>query len=371
MNQSNLTAVFLAATLLLAGCDRATPSGAADTAPAFTTDGNRIDVGPQSPLRGELRVSPVVMDTTPSHVAWPTTVEIDPARSIALVAPGSGRIVQVKVALGEKVRKNQVLLAMASGDVAQARSDQAKALDAETLAKRALDRAQQVNEAGGASTKDLEAARSAFAQAAAERARADTQVAALIGNSRESSDGPVLQMRAPIDGVVTSLSVASGALINDTSAVLMTVTDLDRVWVTANVPEAESASVSRGSVAALTFTSLPGLTLQGRVDAIDPVLDSTTRRVKVHLVVDNHEERLLPNMFGLAAFALPGNSRLIVPQTALVMDNDRLSVYVERAPWRFERRDVETGRDEGPDVEVVHGLQAGDRVVTRGGVLLQ
>ena len=121
MNQSNLAAVFLTATLLLAGCDRATPSGAADAAPAFSIDGIHIDVGPQSPLRGELRVSPVVVDTTPSHVAWPTTVEIDPTRSIALVAPGSGRIVQVRVALGEKVRKNQVLFAMASGDVAQAR----------------------------------------------------------------------------------------------------------------------------------------------------------------------------------------------------------------------------------------------------------
>lgn len=371
MNHPALIAAALAAALLLAGCDRATPDVASDAAPAFTVHGNRIEVGPRSPLRSELRIAPVAVDTAPMHVSWPATAEIDPARSVTVLAPGAGRIARVDVVLGEKVREGQVLLTMTSGDVAQARSDQARARDAEALAKQALTRAQRVTEAGGAATKDLEVARSAYAQASAERTRADTQVAALTGTSRTPSNASVLDIRAPMDGVVTSLGVAAGSRINDTSTVLMAVTDLDRMWVTANVPEADSASVSGGSNAMLTFTALPGVTLQGKVDVIDPVLDSTTRRIKVHFRVDNAGHRLLPNMFGTAAFAVPGGPRLFVPQTALVMDNDRRSVFIERAPWQFERRDIDTGRDEGATVEVVHGLQAGDRVVVRGGVLLQ
>lgn len=366
-----LVAVAWVATLALGGCDRAAPTAPPDAAPAFTTHGALIEVGPHSPLRSELRVAPVTVDDAPLHVSWPATVEIDPTRSVTVLAPGTGRVTRVDVVLGQTVRKGQALLTMTSGDVAQARADQARAHDAEALARQALDRARRVNEAGGVATKDLESARSAYAQAVAERTRADTRAAALTGGSRTTSKETALDIRAPMNGVVTSLGIAPGALVNDTGTALMTVTDLDRVWVTANVPEADGACVTGGSVATLGFTAMPGVALRGTVDVIDPVLDNITRRVKVHLRVDNAGHRLLPNMFGTATFALAGGARLLVPQTALVMDNDRRSVFVERTPWHFERRDVDTGRDEGDDMEITRGLRAGDRVVVRGGVLLQ
>jgi len=354
---------------VLAGCSHH-PS-AATPAPAFTAEHGVLTVGATSPLRRALTIAPVRMDAAAAHVTWPTTVETDPVHTVAIVSPGTGRIAQIRVGLGDRVEKGQVLLTLASVDIADARADERKAVDALSLAREALDRAQKVSDAGGASTRDLEAARSASAQAIAEEARARARLAALAGGADAvAKDGSVV-VTAPLAGVVTTLGVAPGALVSDATTALMTISDTGHAWVTAYVPEDEASWVHRGSTAALTFIGLPGVMLQGRVDAIDPALDGDTRRLKAHFVVAGQEDRLRPNMFGQAIFDAPATPHVLVPQSALVMDNDRLSVFLERAPWCFERRTVEAGREVGADVEIVQGLKAGDAVVTRGGVLLQ
>jgi cobalt-zinc-cadmium efflux system membrane fusion protein len=371
MNRFSITAGLLSATLLLAGCDRSEPQATENGAPAFTVNGNHIDVGPQSPLRRELRVGQVVTHSAAASVVLPAAVEIDPSHSVAIVAPAVGRVIRVDVALGQHVRKNETLLVMASGDIAQARSDQDKAHDAEEVARRAMTRAQSVHDAGGAATKDLEAAKSALVQAAAERTRADSHMEVLAGAAPSAINGMTVQIRAPMSGVVTALTAAPGALINDTTSALVTVTNLDRVWVTAGVPELERTWITPGSLSDVTFPALPGVVLHGKVESIDPMLDSDTRRIKAHVIVANGDGRLLPNMFGLAVFPAPHAGQLEVPQSALVMNNDRISVFVQRAPWSFQRRDVAIGREVGQDVEIESGLSAGEVVVTRGGVLLQ
>lgn len=353
----------------LAGCSH--PSTAAAPPPAFTVEHGMLKVGEGSPLRRALSIAPVRTGTAAAHVSWPTTVEADPAHTVAVVSPGTGRIAQVRVALGDHVERGQVLLTVESGDIADARADERKAVDALALARQARDRAQKVSDAGGASTRDLEAARSAWAQATAEAARARARLAALAGGTDAVSKDGAIAIRAPLSGVVTTVGVAPGARINDATTTLVTISDIGHAWVTAYVPEDQAAWVQRGSTATLTFIALPGVAWQGRVDAIDPALDGDTRRLKAHFVVAGQDDRLRPNMFGQATFDAPGTARVRVPQSALVMDNDRLSVFVERAPWCFERRTVQAGREVGDDVDIVQGLKAGDSVVTRGGVLLQ
>ncbi|WP_036141722.1 efflux RND transporter periplasmic adaptor subunit [Luteibacter sp. 9135] len=353
----------------LAGCSH--PPSAAPPVPAFTVEHGVVKVGAGSPLRRALTIAPVRVDTAASHVTWPTTVEADPVRTVAIVSPGTGRIARIWVGLGDRVEKGQVLLTLTSVDIADARADERKAVDTLGLAREALDRAQKVSDAGGASTRDLEAARSASAQAIAEEARARARLAALAGGADAVAKDGSVAVRAPLAGVVTALGVAPGALVADATTALLTISDTGHAWVTAYVPEDQAGWVHRGSTAALTFIGLPGVVLQGRVEAIDPALDGDTRRLKAHFVVAGQEDHLRPNMFGQATFDAPDSPHVLVPQSALVMDNDRLSVFLERAPWCFERRTVEAGREVGADVEIVQGLKAGDAVVTRGGVLLQ
>jgi len=223
---------------------------------------------------------------------------------------------------------------------------------------------------GANATKDIEAAESTQRQAIAEDQRARDRLATLTGNSHVDVHARGLVVIAPAAGIVTALTVGVGAYLNDATAPLMTVSGLDRVWVTAQVPEQLLAGISPGSTVDVALAAYPGQTLHGKVARVSPVLEADTRRAKVRIAFDNADGRLKPNMFATATFAIPQAATVTVPSSALLMNNDSTTVLVEVAPWTFTRRVVELGSEDGETVRIVGGLKRGERVVTRGGVLL-
>ena len=356
-------ALILAA---LAGCHR--PVSSAATAPMFTVDHGLITVPAGSPLRTHMAVEPVRGGEQAAIIELPGQVEADPARVANVPAPLTGRVVALKVGLGQHVRQGQVLAVLASGDTAGAYSDAEKAADAAETAGKALERAKGVQAAGGAAQKDLEAAQSAFNQAQAELARARARLAALNGAARRDSHDLVLT--APQTGVVTTLAVAPGQQVTDPTAVLMTVANVDKVYVTANVPESQIGSFPAGAEATVVLAGDPGHPLRGRISETDPMVQPDTRRQKVRIVMGNPGGRLLPNMYASVRVNGRVAGGVFVPQSALLMNNDSVTVLVEVRPWVFERRAVRIGDETETAARVLSGLAPGDRVVVRGGVLL-
>lgn len=336
------------------------------TPPMFTEDHGQVVVPTASPLRSRLVLQPAGGGPGVVELSFPAAVEADPARIANVVAPLTGRVTALKVRLGQAVRKGQVLAILASGDFEQAKADQSKAHDALDLATKTLARVRGVQQVGGASAKDIEAAQSSLNQAQAEAVRADGRFAALNGAGATHA----LELRAPQDGTVTTLAVASGAQIDDPTAVLMTVTNLDQVFVTANVSEDDIGKVAVGAVATISLTAEPSRTLQGRVVEADVNLQPDTRRQRVRVALANSGRRLLPNMYATLRVAAPARGGVVVPQSALLMNNDSVSVLVEVRPWVFERRAVRLGDETETTAQVVSGLSAGERVVVRGGILL-
>jgi len=358
---------FLSITLFavaLASCSRTAPSN--EPAPAVIAEHGVLRIPEHSPLRARLKVQAVELRELPHALSAPALVEADPAHTVNVLAPLTGRVAELKVGLGDRVKRGQVLAVIASGDYAQAFADSRKAADALALSRQALERAEGVSQAGGAAQKDLEAARSAFHQARDEDERARTRLAALGGHG----DAQRMAVLSPVDGSITALATAAGAFANDANASLMTVTDLGHVWVTANIAENESASIHPGLPADVTLPALPGQHFRGTVQSVSDVLDADSRRVKARIVVPTADGALKPNMFATAQFEVPQPKALLMPQSALLMNNDSVTVFVEVAPWTFQRRSVELGLDEGSDARIVKGLAAGERVVVAGGVLI-
>jgi cobalt-zinc-cadmium efflux system membrane fusion protein len=281
----------------------------------------------------------------------------------------TGKLVELKVGLGDHVTRGQLLAVIDSGDLAQAYADADKAHDALALAKKSLDRAHGVQQAGGNAVKDLEVAQSGYNQALAEFNRAQTRLAAVGGASGPHATR-AMNVTAPISGYVTALSVSPGMYVNDANAVLMTIANLDAVWITANVPESEVGLVAKGQVVDATLSAYPDQTFRGRVSFVSPVLQPDTRRDMVRVAVANPDGRLKPNMFAKASFNISQPAQVFVPESTLLMNNDNTTVFVEVSPWTFERRTVELSYDETTGARVVKGLKAGDRVIVKGGVLL-
>ncbi|MDM0006709.1 efflux RND transporter periplasmic adaptor subunit [Variovorax sp. J22G73] len=352
---------------------------AAAPAPMLVRQGNRLSVPAGSPLRDRLLVATVGQQTSPHEVSLPATVEANPANTVNILPPLTGKLLELKVRLGDTVKRGQVLATMSSPDLAQAVSDAQKARDALDLAQRALVRARGVNEAGSNAAKDVEAAQSSVAQQGAELRRSEARLRSLgadgtVGNGSNGGSnapsGQVLKIVAPMAGTVTALNAAAGANLNDANAALMTVSNLDAVWVTVNVPESVVGSVAPGQNAVVTLAAYPGRSFSGKVGFVSAVLDADTRRARARIVFANPEGLFKPNMYATAVLGVPQAAQAQVPASALLMNNDSVSVFVEAEPWTFVRRMVELGREDGDSVRIRSGLAAGERVVVRGGVLL-
>jgi cobalt-zinc-cadmium efflux system membrane fusion protein len=192
----------------------------------------------------------------------------------------------------------------------------------------------------------------------------------VIEDRAEVSNNHTLTMIAPIDGTVTTLATAPGSYINDTTQSLMTIANLDTVYITANVPEKDLAFVAKGEGSQVALQAFPGRLFKAKVDTVSKVLDADTRRSKVRMILDNTDGAFKPNMFAtVEVFAAP-EIELVVPTSALLINNDTITVFVEVAPWAFERHIVRTEAESGGSVVITSGLKETDRIITRGGVLL-
>lgn len=178
----------------------------------------------------------------------------------------------------------------------------------------------------------------------------------------------LVTVTAPRGGVVVRRSVSAGTAV-DPSTELITIADLSRVWVLAEVPEASIRDVRPGSAALLEFAGASVVSRSARVEFIYPTLSEDTRTLRVRFSVPNPGGGLRPGLFGSATFDVPGGETLTVPRDAVVDTGVQQHVFVE-ANGMFEPRIVTTGGRMGERVEILSGLTEGERVVTAGVFLL-
>jgi membrane fusion protein, heavy metal efflux system len=339
--------------------------------------GDKILVPEGSSLRARLSVMAVSLQPVSPKLLLPAVVESDPARTAAVLTPLGGRLIALKVALGDRVVRGQALAVIDSADLAQAFDDNAKAADAYHLTEKNLGRQDAQNKLGVASDRDLDQAKSDYAQAAAEYTRTQAHLK-VLGASLDIKPSSLdtkpasraLTVTAPLSGSVTALSVAAGNMINDPTQPLMSIADLSTIWVTALVPEKDIAAVSKNQDAQVTVAAYPDQVRQGKVLFVSDVIEPDSRRAKIRIAFANADYRLKPNMFATVVLAARERSLIVLPSSALLMNNDRTSVFVATAPWTFERRNVEAQLEEGPSVAIRSGLRAGEQVLVKGGILL-
>jgi cobalt-zinc-cadmium efflux system membrane fusion protein len=365
-----LLGLATAGSALFGGGSKAGANTAAGPVPAFVRQGMTIMIPEGSPLRGRLVVRPVDAKPVTHRLVLPAVVEADPAQTAKVLPPLAGRIVTLNVALGDHVVQGQALAAIASAELAQAYNDEAKAQSALQLAGKALDRQRALIQARAGAVKDLEAAEDAYTQAEAEHKRTQARLKQ-IGASDDPRDASrLLTLAAPISGTVTDLGATRGTFFNDPNQPLMTISQLDTVWVTASVPEKDIALIRKGQPVDVTLLAYSGVVLHGNVLFISDVLEPDTRRTKVRIAFANPDGALKPNMFATAIFLQAETSQLVLPTSSLIMNNDSTTIFVETAPWMFERREIEVGNEVDKIVSVAKGVSVGERVVVAGGVLL-
>ena len=317
------------------------------------------------------------------EVSAPGNLEVNPNRLTHSTLPVAGRIASVSVKLGDTVREGQPLLTVESPDVdaaelavRQAETGLAQAKATEGKAQADVERLADLVAHQAVAQKDLLAAQNALALAkssvqAAEAAKEQTLRRLEILGLKAGTFGQKLTVRAPLTGKVLAVSVVAGEYRNDLSAPLMTIADLRTLWVASNVPESYIRHCRLGGGVKIELVAFPGEVFHGRVSHIADTVEAETRTIKVRSELDNSSGRFRPEMFGRISYGQMREKRVLVPESAILNDNGRSSVYVETKPGTFQRRWVEIEKHQDQRAVLKSGLTGGERVVTSGAIYLR
>lgn len=174
---------------------------------------------------------------------------------------------------------------------------------------------------------------------------------------------------APISGTVLRKTAVQGTYV-EPGMELFEIADLSRVWIIADVSEADAARISVGQAAHVEVNNRPGPRIRGRVGFIYPVVETDTRTLRVRIELDNEDLGLRPGMYGNVWIELAKGQGVLIPSEAVVDTGEHQYVFLSREGGRFEPRSVRVGTRSGDKTQIVEGISAGDVVVTTANFLI-
>jgi membrane fusion protein, heavy metal efflux system len=316
------------------------------------------------------------------HETLETTgvVDFDNDQATSVLAPFSGPVSRLLVALGDPVKKGGALAEVDSPDFATAIGAYRKALATAKTDRRLADLDKDLIEHHGVSQREADQAETDAVNAEADRDAALQALVSLSVNPQTIKDiqqgRPISRaagiIRSPVAGTVVEKLITPGELLEAGSTPCFTVANLSRVWVMAHVFGSDLASVSLGDSAEIV-TGIDSKTLPGAVDNISALVDPDTRSVIVRVVAENPGDVLKKQMYvHVRIKAHQESSGLLVPVSAILRDDENLPfVYLAQSDGSFVRRHVTLSYRTGDQYDIAEGLKAGEQIVVDGGISVQ
>lgn len=295
-------------------------------------------------------------------------------------SPLQGRVLEVRVHLGERVKAGSVLLVLDSQEIAQAYSEYVKEDSDLQYATRARDLAKDLYENKALPLKDLKQAENELTKARAEFRRAKERLLSLRVPAQEL-EKPLdrqkitsrFEMKSPLTGIVVERNVTPGQSIGgDSGQVVFTVADLDMLQVVADVYERDLALVREGQFANVSVEAYPDVSFPATVATIGDVVDPTSRTIKLRAWVNNKDHRLKPEMFARLHIQVGESTPLLmIPREAVLEVDGKQFVYVVEGADQYVKREVKVSTISPDHVRVLDGLTSGQRIVIKGAVLIK
>ncbi|KAA8709895.1 efflux RND transporter periplasmic adaptor subunit [Pseudomonas cannabina] len=308
---------------------------------------------------------PRQMSTT---VTFPGEIRFDEDRTAHVVPRVSGVVEEVKVDLGQAVKKGQVLAVIASQQISDQRSELNAAQRRQELARVTLQREKKLWEDKISAEQDYLQARQDFQEADINLANARQKISA-IGASLNPSAGNRYELIAPFDSMVVEKHLGIGEMVNEASNAF-TLSDLSRVWATFGVAPKDLDKVVVGPP---VIVSAPDLNakVDGKIGYVGSLLGEQTRAAAVRVTLANPQGAWRPGLFVSVEVAAEQSSVAVsLPESAVQSIEDKPSVFV-RNEEGFQLAPVTLGRRDGGHVEIVKGLAVGTQVAAAGSFILK
>jgi len=378
-----LAAVCLSA--LAAGACRG-PSTDASAATAITTaDAARpAPIVPPRPPRlhldaaqlGHVKVEELSAHSGGGTIVATGTVEFNADRIARILAPVAGQVQDLRLNVGDDVRRGETLFVLKSREVAAAIAEHLASQKDLDLAEKTFAMTKDLFEHDAASRIAMQQSENDVAKARAKVAQT-AEVLRVLGFDESAVANTAalpshVPIRAPISGTVTERTITNGQFVGTESTPLMTVADLSSVWVQADVFERDLHSIAAGQKADVTTAAYPDDHFSAEVARVGTIVDAQTRTAKIRFVTANPGLRLKPGMFTTATLQIPGVSTVLTaPAKAVFVEDGHSFMYVQTGAAEFERREVEVVAAGANRVHVRRGIAVGDRIVSEGVLLLR
>lgn len=326
---------------------------------------------PDGTVRLSRRSAPYVVTEKVARGAS-TPVVLAPARlafrdgAVSQVAtPIAGRIAQIHVKAGDRVKPGDPLVTISSPDAAAARAQLAAAGAEHDAAVQEAARQDAMASAGVGVDSERVATRSRLRQTEAELARTQTTVAMLGGGG-----GSTVVLRAPIEGTVIARHTTVGAVAQPGGDPLIEIGNPTALWVIADVFERDLAHVRDGAAVDIELSTRTA-PLPGHVVAVGSALTGALRTAPVTIALDAPGNDVRAGMFARAAIKAPEATSIVIPSEAVLIEDGKTNVvYVKTGEDLFVARKVEVGPSINGKVEVMRGVAEGEQIVVKGALLL-
>jgi cobalt-zinc-cadmium efflux system membrane fusion protein len=334
---------------------------------------------PQQVKDAKIDVQAVADQNVDDTILTSGRVALEDLRSGHVFTPVTGRVVKIIAQLGQRVKKGDPLALIESPDIGNAVSDVHKAEADLIAAEHDFKRKKDLFEQKAGSAADQEASEDNWRKTKAEVERA-RQKAFLLRAGNVDTVTQTYTLPSPIDGEVLSMNInpgieVQGQYTGGTTQELFTIGEIDKVWVIGDVYEMDLARVQVGAAAAVSVVAYKDKVFNGQVDWVSGILDPNTRTAKVRCTFDNPDRFLRPEMYATIQISVEQKKALAIPRGALLRLGEYKVVFIELGEddghVRFERVPVDVDEGESSQwLEVKHGLEAGQKVVVSGAILL-
>lgn len=362
-----LSSGLLALLLVLGGCGGPAPE---QQPPKAAPDAMAITASPE--LLAELKTGEPRLTSVTGTLRVSGRVEADETRLARVSSPVTGRVIELDVVEGQRVRRGQLIAIIRSTELANAQSNYLKAYSQRQLALRAVDRAKRLLDAGVIGEAELQRRDGELVQAAAELSASRDELRVLgmtdeaVAKLQESRVvNAVSQVVASIDGTVMERPVTLGQVVQAAESICI-LADLSNVWLVADVPEQTAGTLAAGKAVEAEIAALPGETIRGQLTFVSAIVNPETRTVRARMDLPNPNARYKPAMLATLTLQDLAETQYVIPATAVVREGNGEFIFVQVGDNRFLLRKVTLGGEYGNVRVLLDGLQEGEKIVLDG-----
>jgi cobalt-zinc-cadmium efflux system membrane fusion protein len=342
-----------------------------------------------------LTTQPVTLQSFHSGFRTEGKIVIDEDRATRIYSPYAGRVKQLFAAPGDVVEQGQQIFVIEATDSVETQKDFVAAISDLNKARSQVNlttiterRVANLIKDKAMSQKDWEEAQTSLAAAQNDHRSAEVALQAvrnrlrLIGKTDEeisafektgeiTPDAPVY---SPLAGTILQRRIGPGQYVDagaSDAEPIYRIGDVSKVWLIAYVRETDASQVKLGQKIQFTVLAHRGRTFEGQINYVASSFDPETRRLAVRASIDNAEGLFKPEMFANVDIAVDdGEPTLAVPRSAVVYEGEMARVWMARADGAVELRHVKTGLTKGPMIQVLQGLNPGEKVITGGSLFI-